>query len=417
MKKLTEKLFSPLAIAWGRTPVAYKWGEPDDDFDFLLAHVARRYHPHWHSGKFLLISNLLYFFMLAAWPIRATIIIFNQTHRHATAAKSRFEVGRLKQVADQCRIAFLHWRNPEIYYLYELFDPCSLAKAPHFLMNNEIFALVGILNNYESNEAVEDKLGFNAQLRSEGFPVIADLALVTGNSIEFSDPGAASLPSGDFIAKPRRGLQGKRFACFEHTKEGTYRSDQGRTIEDTELVAELQGLAATGDLLIQPRLRNHRELQDLSVNGFATARVLTALDTGNQGHVIQAVFKLPTGDAYADNYAIGSIASPVQLDDGTLGPATAEDVLAPTYDVHPTTGATICGRTLPAWREAKRLLTTAHELFPQYRLLAWDIGFTDEGPVIVEANRDMGMELLQKPGQRPLGLSHLPEICRQHLHA
>jgi len=415
MNTLFHKVISPFKIAWGRTPVAWKWKTPGDDLDFVRMAIARRYHPRWHRDEHIRVSNALYFFMFLAWPARALGIIFRQTRKHSERAKQISGKGLATQISDQLRILIKYRNNPEVYYYYELFDAHRLAQSRYFIMDNEMFALVAQLNNYEPDDLVENKDDFNAYMQDRGINVIQDLAVIRAGEIQSLSMSEIELPAHDFIVKPCRGLQGNGFACYEYQGPDSYISMDGSAITSDALLQDLLRQSKQTDLLLQPRLTNHQAIKSLTLRGFATARILTGLSNTGETVVLAGVFKMPLGAEHADNYAKGSIASRIDLDTGALGSAIPEELMIPPIDVHPTTGAQITGTILPRWEEAKDLLKSAHAQLPQFVLLAWDVGFQDSGPVIVEANRDMGMLLLQGPGPLPLGITGLPQLCRERL--
>jgi glutathione synthase/RimK-type ligase-like ATP-grasp enzyme len=46
---------------------------------------------------------------------------------------------------------------------------------------------------------------------------------------------------------------------------------------------------------------------------------------------------------------------------------------------------------LPHIEEAIEIVKKAASLMPGLRLVGWDVGFSDEGPVIIEGNSDYGI--------------------------
>ena len=112
----------------------------------------------------------------------------------------------------------------------------------------------------------------------------------------------------------------------------------------------------------------------------------------------------------------GGIASPICLESGELGAATSKDVMGGTIIKHPSTGVVIQGTILPYWQEALAMVTSAHEMFKKFKLLGWDVGFSEFGPVILEANRNLDIVLSQKPGSRPIGSTRFAGLCREWLN-
>lgn len=262
MKEFFQKCISPFSIAWGRTPVAWKWKAPSDDLDAVRIAIARRYHPRWRRSEHIFVSDLLYFFMLVAWPLRGVLITLQATRKHGARAKKSAGRGMLAQIWDQLRIAFKYHNNPEVYYLYDLYMSGDLAQSRYFLMTNEIFSLVAQLNNYEPDDVVEDKLEFNAFMRSHGLDVIHDIAVIrNGRAESLSSSQDFSLPTFDFIAKPLRAVQGQGFSCYRYIDADTYALMDGGTIGAEALLARLLRQSNSTHLLIQPRVSNHQRIK------------------------------------------------------------------------------------------------------------------------------------------------------------
>ena len=54
--------------------------------------------------------------------------------------------------------------------------------------------------------------------------------------------------------------------------------------------------------------------------------------------------------------------------------------------MHPRTGERVTGFELPHWPETVEVVVRAAAAFAPARALAWDIGLSADGPVLIEAN-------------------------------
>ena len=253
MKNVIFKITSPFIIAWGRTPVCWKWRNPKNNMNAIKIALARHYYPGWHSKKYVLLSKIMYFWMLLAWPLRALIIASVGLGKYGERAKEISGISYLKQFRDQLEIAYLHDCNPEVYYLFELFNKKKLQEADYYLLNNSIFALVGSLNCYETDEAVEDKLNFSLYMEKFRLPLIPILSIIDNGQFTGIDGSPCELPVSDFIVKPRRGLQGQRIYRFELLTDGHYLSSDGTTYTQTSLQEHLRDASKAETLLVQPQ--------------------------------------------------------------------------------------------------------------------------------------------------------------------
>jgi glutathione synthase/RimK-type ligase-like ATP-grasp enzyme len=83
-------------------------------------------------------------------------------------------------------------------------------------------------------------------------------------------------------------------------------------------------------------------------------------------------------------------------------------------DRHPNTGAAIVGRQLPQWEEIKALAVQAHRAFDDRVIVGWDIGVTDQGPLVVEGNSSPDLDIVQRFGE-PACAGRLGELLAWHL--
>lgn len=88
-------------------------------------------------------------------------------------------------------------------------------------------------------------------------------------------------------------------------------------------------------------------------------------------------------DLVADNFAVGGLASPVDLATGRLGPARCKRIGFEALLTHPDTSAPITGVILPYWHEAVDLALLAHQEFAEMPAVGWDVAITDSDPILV----------------------------------
>ena len=63
--------------------------------------------------------------------------------------------------------------------------------------------------------------------------------------------------------------------------------------------------------------------------------------------------------------------------------------------MHPVTSVQISGFQLPFWKESLDLALRAHQAFSPLHTLGWDVGITEQGPILIEANSMYDIDLLQ----------------------
>jgi hypothetical protein len=296
-------------------------------------------------------------------------------------------------------IARQRFADPNDLALFRIADATALDG---YIRRFEDAGLNKIVNPkaWHADCALADKVRFYARCAEHGLPhpqVIATLQ--HGRAKLLQAPGDRAL-----LIKPARGEGGRGVAFL--------RSPQ----PDDATWAEAVLGGRPGSWLIQERVATHPSLQRFALNALPTARVTTIVNERGEPEVVNAVLRMPSNPAaQVDNMKAGGLLSPVQLDDGTLGLACAGYGGGDHFE-HPTTGAKIVGHTLPDWQTAKALVIEAHaRAFRDYALIGWDVGFSPQGPVLIEGNGKPGVLMPQRAGRAGLGGQRYGELLKLQL--
>ncbi len=323
------------------------------------------------------------------------------------------------------------------YIDYQLYRPERRARAADYLQESEHTRVVRWYNRLHPDSdapVLRDKPRFFEWCRANGFPAVPTLLEFDhGEVVASSLPGdpAASLPACDLFSKPVDATGGHGTARWRltGTEPGAHRwaGIDGRERSAAELLDELKELSLTLPLkdsrtsrrmLLQPCLRNHRDLLPLTPGALCTARILAYRAPGEPSRILLASYRLAIGDAPADNFHFGGMMAPVDLATGRLGVAVKRRgrVLVP-VERHPDTGATIAGHQIPCWPEACALATRALDAARRVPAIGWDVAITDDGPVLVEANAASNPDIAQAPTGTPLGDTPFPGALDAHVRA
>lgn len=158
--------------------------------------------------------------------------------------------------------------------------------------------------------------------------------------------------------------------------------------------------AQSRPLIVEEGLEQHPKLSALYPHTVNTIRTLTMIDVNN-GHrpfIAMAVQRIGTRPSEpADNWSRGGLSAQVDLDTGQLGRATrlpGRDEVE-WFDTHPDTGAPITGVEIPYWAEIRDLVLHSARVLSFMEYIGWDIVVTPDGPVVLEANINTGMNVLQ----------------------
>ena len=241
-----------------------------------------------------------------------------------------------------------------------------------------------------------DKSRFQARCEALGVAVPRLAARIKDGRIEWLDRSPQRL-----LAKPVRGSGGVGILAFP-------RAD---LCENTIPKALLRG-----EFLVQERLAPHPELEPLTFDVLATARIVTLLDEDGSPEIVFAGLRFAgRKDAVVDNGHQGGFGAPIDTARGLLGRGMV--VAGPgEFDVHPASGARITGVRLPDWPATAALAIKAHKaLANQQVIVGWDIGLSDGGPVLIEANQRPAVRLTQRLSRQGIGAMRYGELVRHHL--
>lgn len=139
------------------------------------------------------------------------------------------------------------------------------------------------------------------------------------------------------------------------------------------------------DFLVQELAVNHPDLILLAGSiAFNTIRIITYIDNNNKINILSAIIRL-SKDKQVDNWGKGSINVKVDITTGKLGKIGITK-RNEQYTMHPAGNVIFEDFMIPYWSEFLKVVEKACETFTFLRLIAWDIGISKEGPLIVEAN-------------------------------
>lgn len=149
-----------------------------------------------------------------------------------------------------------------------------------------------------------------------------------------------------------------------------------------------QDLSKYHDFIFQEMCTNHENLRKLApVHAFCTIRIHSyKLKYEVKTIEIQSAhLKLNSGEGITDNIGTGGIAVPIDITTGKLMKYGYSEFNKNPFITHPLSNLPFEGFKLPYWQEIINLLEKTHTIFKS-RMIAWDIGITDSGPIFIEGN-------------------------------
>lgn len=197
------------------------------------------------------------------------------------------------------------------------------------------------------------------------------------------------LESGDLFFKPVDGSLGEGALALGRFDPASQRWEElpGKQLIDADgIIARLLVNGRLGRFLIQRRLIPHMETARIVPDVCLTVRLMTLM-VDHDPVILGAALRIGSGRSATDNIAGGGLAAPIDLANGSIERIISLDQGVPEeVSSHPVTGKPIELATIPDWDEVRTLALEGARKINFVRCIAWDIGITREGPIVIEIN-------------------------------
>jgi glutathione synthase/RimK-type ligase-like ATP-grasp enzyme len=301
--------------------------------------------------------------------------------------------------------------KPAEYFAFGLYDDRIFSrKAKAEFVGTGARETIYAVNDGHWRAIGDDKIIFYAVMRGLGirtpeiYGVYSPSPRAFAGVPNLTNPNAVAgfLLNGTpypFFAKPILGSYGKgTFAIqsCDRDKE-TLTTRAGEQLPVNEFVTRLSRIDK-GGYIFQRCLQPHPTLKEICGQSLSTARVVIRLsDAGPR--LLRAVWRIPRGSNVHDNFAhgrAGNLLGRLDLQTGkVLEVVGGIGFDRATIANHPDTGKPIAGTQLPDWQAAVDLCLHAAYALPGIRLQPWDVGFTSDGPMIIEINPRGDFDIIQ----------------------
>ncbi len=240
---------------------------------------------------------------------------------------------------------------------------------------------------------IKDKFYCSAILRAGGFNTIDNLFLIfNGNFHSMIEAGAfTALEDGDYFLKNTMMESGYGVIGFSVNSGAIVLSD-GRSG-----MAVIEQITSRGRWIVQKRILPHPAIRSVNGSALNTTRLYT-ISTINGFQFLGGYQAFATGSSETDSWQHGSVyvaIDPFNNRLGRFGITSQSDLREGVIFQHPDSEVVFEGYEIPFLKESVALCCKAHSLFEQTFIIGWDIAITEEGPIIVEANENPGINVLQ----------------------
>jgi len=210
------------------------------------------------------------------------------------------------------------------------------------------------------------------------------------------------LPNRDLIIKPISGGQGTGIEMWRSDGPDRFANAEFGTLSSADLAMRASSLAAAHGctMLLQEKLENHPDIQQIAGAALSTMRIGTMFNEHGEPEVVDAAYRTSTAPhAAVNNFHAGGLGFPIDVTSGLLGPGVVNGPYDPSSPIthHPQTGSRVAGLKHPAWHASAELALRLHRLFPDVVMPGWDIGFDVNGPIAIEGNHQSGISITRQP--------------------
>lgn len=152
----------------------------------------------------------------------------------------------------------------------------------------------------------------------------------------------------------------------------------------------------TKTYIIEKEIIQHDDLNKINPYCLNTLRVIT-VKKDNEVSIPDCFFRMGTGKSFVDNGSSGGIFVHYDIHNNSMDKVAYKlpESGGNSYYKHPTTGVKFHQMGLPYPEEVICLVTKAAKLFTDIDLIGWDIAFTPDGPLILEANDNPHIVMMQ----------------------
>lgn len=248
---------------------------------------------------------------------------------------------------------------------------------------------------------LQDKLALATELTAAGLPMAPTLAcLPRGQPAELGDWLEDQVP---VFCKTRSGSAAVgAFTAWWEPRGLCGRMFDGRPLKTTAAVEQAwHRLLNLDDVLVQPRLKNHPDLQALAIGDDAiTVRFISQRNgsrhDGRGSECLSATLEIPAGH---DPRTGGPyyVILPIDAAGGRLLPWSHDDLIEEESRWRDArVNAMLTPESVvPEWTRLADYSLLAHQRFPDVWGIAWDWVVTPEGPQLLEGNSSWSATTLQ----------------------
>ena len=152
--------------------------------------------------------------------------------------------------------------------------------------------------------------------------------------------------------------------------------------------------------LAEECFQQHKAISKLNPDTVNTLRVISIADSKGEIHIPFASVRIGREGAVVDNFCAGGMAASIDTSSGLVVSA-AIDGAGKEFLIHPDTGTSIIGYSIPYWKEVLETVRSAAKRLTGIRFIGWDVVIREDGRIcLLEGNSNPGARTIQMPLKR-----------------
>jgi len=305
-----------------------------------------------------------------------------------------------KMIFELLYLTFTYRELPVHYFSRYLFKK-NIVNIRDYVPNKMASGIAPFFNDGRVKEVIDNKLYFDLFYRHFGISLPEILMynhkhkFVTGDTLhDVNDLEAfralleklydQNISTGSlFIKKTYSSASGRN----------TYKLTWDQFNKDSEMIKEIYDVVKGSEYLFQKTVIQHPELDKLNPACLNTIRIDSFMNSDGAIDIISAFIKLSIG-SHVDNTVFGGCGVGIDLQTGKMkkyGWSKLRVAGVKVLEEHPVTKIRFENLEIPFFREVKELVIKTAGLMPGLRLIGWDVGIGESGPVLIEGNSDYGI--------------------------
>ncbi len=302
----------------------------------------------------------------------------------------------LQIIPELLYLAFFYRKLPLHYFSRYLFKK-DRKNITDYYPDKFLHKLKFSFNDFSTSEVLENKLYFSFYFGRLNLSTPEILMFNNRTTFVTGNKGVKISDGSDFISLLNLVFSNnpKVDSIFVKKISGSYGGDKVFKIyrdniqNDFPDLVNLYTEVIKSEYIFQKTIIQHKQMDIINPSCINTIRLDTFMDKEGELDIISAYLRTSIAGLHVDNISSGGGRIPIDLETGKLkkiGFSSLKTYGVKVMDAHPVTNIKFDGLLIPCFDEVKKIVLDAAAYIPSLRLVGWDVGIGENGPVLIEGN-------------------------------